>query len=285
MTGRERFGDPTAPSVIDRLIDEGAEALGDARSTLDLRDYVEMALGSGFPEAALGRPPDECALWLASYLGQLATRDVKEAHPRRDPDRLRRFLEAFAANTAGVFEDKTLYEAAAVNRKTAIAYEQLFKNLLVVEWTSAWATNRLKRLIRSPKRYLTDAGLLGPLLLVGTAQVLRDGDLLGRVLDTFVAAQLRAELEVAASRGRLFHLRTRDQRQEVDLVIETPQGILGFEVKATASPSLRDARHLRWLKEQLGPGFRLGIVLHTGPRPFELDEGIVAAPISALWSG
>lgn len=192
-------------------------------------------------------------------------------------------LEPGLRDTAGVVEDKTLYDAAGINRKTALAYEQLLKNLLVVDWAPAWATNRLKRLVRSPKRYLTDAALVGPLLPVDAYGVLRDGDLLGRLLDTFVAAQLRAELGIAASQTRLHHVRTKEQRHEVDLLIETPRGILAREVKATAGPSQRDAVHLRWLKEQLGPRFMLGVLLHTGPRRFDLDEGIVAAPISSLW--
>lgn len=59
--------------------------------------------------------------------------------------------------------------------------------------------------------------------------------------------------------------------------------MLGIEIKATSAPDARDARHLAWLRDQLGSRFLGGIVLHTGPRVFGLTERIVAAPISSLW--
>ena len=60
--------------------------------------------------------------------------------------------------------------------------------------------------------------------------------------------------------------------------------MIGIEVKATSSPSARDARHLMWLRDQIGEGFLRGILFHTGPAPFELGERIWALPISALWA-
>ena len=72
----------------------------------------------------------------------------------------------------------------------------VLKNLMVVDELPAWTSNRLKRLVLSPKRYLIDSALLGGVLGVDSAAVLRDGNLLGRLLETFVTAQLRAEATV-----------------------------------------------------------------------------------------
>ena len=108
--------------------------------------------------------------------------------------------------------------------------------------------------------------------------------MLGRVLATFVAAQLRPELAISASRPQLHHLRTEQGRHEVDLVAELAGGrLVGIEVKAAASPTAADAKHLTWLRDELGERFAAGVVLHTGPRLYELGERIVAAPICALW--
>jgi hypothetical protein len=114
--------------------------------------------------------------------------------------------------------------------------------------------------------------------------VLRDGDLLGRLLDSFVVAQIRAELAICASRPRLYHLREAHGRHEVDLLAELGAGrVLAFEVKAGAAADLDAARHLTWLREQLGERFACGVVFHTGPRAFELGDRILALPICALW--
>src|SRR5439155_13675947 len=150
---------------------------------------------------------------------QLLTRDAAQL-AGRDPARLRRYFEAVALNSAGVAEHKTLYDAAAIDRKTADAYERLLVNLLVLELLPAWLTNRLSRLVKAPKRYLVDPGLLGAALTLDVSAAMRDGDLLGRLLDTFVAAQLRPELALGSPRARLYHLREKNGRREVDLLAE-----------------------------------------------------------------
>jgi hypothetical protein len=115
--------------------------------------------------------------------------------------------------------------------------------------------------------------------------LMRDGHLLGQILETFVLAQLRADLPRCDSRPRLFHLRQEQGRHEVDLIAEYGGGrILGLEVKATASPSAHEARHLVWLRERLGERFLGGLLLHTGRRAFQLEERVIAAPIAVLWS-
>jgi uncharacterized protein len=98
-----------------------------------------------------------------------------------------------------------------------------------------------------------------------------------------VAAQIRAELPVCASRLRLYHLREEHGRHEVDLLAEFGAGrVVAFEVKAGAA-DLHAARHLAWLRDRLGERFVRGVVFHTGPRPFELDDRILALPVCALW--
>lgn len=224
-------------------------------------------------------------IWLDSYVDQLITRDVPATGGARDPERLRRYLEALAGNSAGVVEDKSLYEAVGIDRKTAVAYDQLLKNLLVVEALPGWESNWLSRLTRLAKRYLVDPAMITTVLRLDSSAVLRDGNVLGRVIDTFVAAQIRAELALAASRPRWYHLRDKHGRHEIDLVIEFGGGrVAGIEIKAAAAPRRTDAKHLEWLRDELGERFVAGVVLHTGPRAFQLAERIVAAPISTIWA-
>lgn len=68
--------------------------------------------------------------WLESYVDQLLTHYVEQVATFRDPARLRRYVEAYAPNAAGVVEDKATYDSAVIDRKTAVAYEALLTNLL-----------------------------------------------------------------------------------------------------------------------------------------------------------
>ena len=283
MTIREQLGMRPFVPFLDRVA--AGDDLGPAADTPDLRGYVELLLRGGFPEPALRLAASPRRRWLDSYVEHLLTRDAEQVDGGRDPVRLRRYLEAFALNTAGIVEDRTLFEAAGINRKTALAYERLLVNLLVVEAVPAWTSNRLKRLVLSPKRYMVDPGLAGAVLGLDVNLVLRNGDLLGRLLDTFVAAQLRAELASAASRPRLYHVRQQQGRFEVDLLAELGGGrLVGIEIKADAAPTGDSARHLAGLRDRYPDAFVAGIVLHTGPRAYRLGDRLLAAPISTLWS-
>ncbi|MDQ2910698.1 MAG: DUF4143 domain-containing protein [Actinomycetota bacterium] len=287
MTIREQLGDSERSTFLDKIA--SGEGLTVPADSPDLRGYVDLALRSGFPMAALQLTGRARQAWLESYIDDLLSHDVEQleetATKKRDPQRLRRYFEAYALSSAGVADHKTIYDAAQVNKMTAVVYEQLLTDLLIVEQVPAWTSNRLKRLVRRPKRYVIDPALIATALRMDEHGVTRDGDLLGRILDTFVAAQLRPELAIAASRPRLHHLRTEQGRHEIDLVVELAgERLIGIEIKADAAPTARqDGQHLRWLRDELGDRFVAGIVLHTGPRIYELDDKIVAAPISTLW--
>lgn len=286
MTVAEQLGRRGA-SLLDKLA--SGEELTVPKDCPDLRGYVALALRSGFPEAALRLTGRARELWLESYIEDLLSHDVEQLEEprgrRRDTQRLRRYLQAYALNSAGVAEHKTIYDAARVNKATAVAYDDLLAGLLIADDVPSWTSNRLKRLVHRPKRYLIDAALVATSLRLDEQGAIGDGDLLGRILDTFVAAQLRPTVATSVSRPRLHHLRTEQGRHEVDLIAELAgQSIVGIEIKASAAPNAReDAKHLRWLREELGERFLAGIVLHTGPRVYELEDKIIAAPIAVLW--
>jgi len=278
MTVRELRGGAEGACFLDRVA--GDEPLPLPAEVPDLRGYVELALAGGFPEPALHMGQQARSAWLESYVDQVVTRDATAVEPGRDPARLRRYFESVALNTAGTVTEATIFEAAGVNRKTADAYERLLTAMFLTESLPSWTSNRLQRLSARPKRYVVDPALAAALLRIDGLGVLRDGDLLGRLLDTFVTSQLRAELPVARSRPRLYHLREEHGRHEIDLLAEVGGGhVIAFEVKATASPGRDDARHLIWLRDRLQDRFAAGIVLHTGPGLFDLGDRIRAVPI------
>jgi uncharacterized protein len=284
LTDRELENRSIGPALLDRVFAGEQQALRSPAATTDLRGYVDRALRSGFPEAVSKSSGRSRGRWLQSYVDEIVTRDVQLVAEVRDPVKLRRYLQACASNTAGVVEHKLLYDAASIERVTALGYDSLLQHLLVVENLPAWTSNRLTRLVKLPKRHLVEPALVGPLLGVDERAVLRDSDLLGRLIESYALAQLRSELAIAESPLRLHHLRDSEGRHEVDIVAERSDGrVIAIEVKATAAPRIDDARHLLWLREKIGDRFVAGIVLHTGPRPFHHELGISFLPISTLW--
>ena len=269
-------------TLLDVAFDPGA-AMPAVTDAPDFRVYVDRALRGGLPQVATADSATKRSRLLDAYVDQLVTRDVETVSPRRNPAMLRTALRAIAASSGGIPAVERLIEATGLDRATIAAYDGVFEALMVTERVPPYLGNRLNRLAKRPKRYVTEPSLLGPLLGVDERTVIRDIDVLGRLLDTYVAAQLRPLVELTAPRARLLHLRDTNGEHEVDLIVEHPDGsVIACEVKATAAPDRSDARHLRWLADRLGPLFRRGIVFHTGPRSFQHDDDIWYLPIAAL---
>ena len=251
----------------------------------DLRGYVELALKGGFPEAVLEHDTARRDAWLDGYLSHMLNRDPSTLGASLDSARLGRFFDAYALNTAGLATDTTLNNAAGINHRTGNSYTQLLSDLGIVAELPSWHSNRMARLVKGRKRLVADTGLWAAAVGVDIATVMSSGDLLGRLLETFVINQLRAETALTSRGPQLSHLRLADGRREVDLIADYgARGIVAIEIKATNAPDTGDARHLEWLRDQLGPRFAAGAVLHVGRRKYRLSEQIQAIPICALWS-
>ena len=252
----------------------------------DIAGYVDLLLTSGFPEAIARSSTRTRSLWLESYVDHIVGRDVDLVGEVRDAARLRRYLGVLAANSAGIPAMQSLAMSASVNRETAQRFDGFLERLFVTEQVPAWASSRLSRLAATTKRYLCEPALAAPLLGLERRSIIRDADIAGRMIDSFVAAQLRPELQLGSMPVSMFHIR-QGGRREIDIVLERRDGALvALEIKAGADVNLHDARHLVWLRDQLDTDrFRVGVVLHTGRHIRRLDTRIWAVPICSLWGG
>lgn len=285
LTERERNRrDLARPSFLERLV-AGDIADRGRHPALSVLEYAALAIRGSFPEIAGDTTARVRRTWLRSYVDQLVTRDASELVRGTDPAKLRKYFDVLALNTAGMPADSTLYQAAGLNAKTAARYDQLLADVGIAVRVPPWSANRLARVEKRAKRYVVDGGLVAAAAGFNVDAVMSDGDLLGRLLDTLVFAQLEPEAALAEDPVRLHHLRTPNGRHEIDLIAELPSGkVVAIEIKASTAIGRQHAAHLVWLRDELGPRFAGGVILHTGPDSFQLDDRIVAAPISSLWS-
>jgi predicted AAA+ superfamily ATPase len=145
-TGKTTTAGQTAGATfLEKLAADDLDRLAVPPGRPDLRGYVELPLRSGYPGPTLRLSGEARDARLSGSLEQLLTRDAESVAGHRYPTRLRRYFEATALSTVGRPEHKTLYGAAGVDRKTALAYGALLTNLFVLELVPAWATNRLSR--------------------------------------------------------------------------------------------------------------------------------------------
>jgi len=286
LAEREIAGQTDHASFLERLTDRWLDAVPQRLPEIDIDGYIDRALRGSFPHLAFtDLSLRQRRLWLASYLDDLVTRDIETVDAPRDPTRLRRYITTLALNLAGQPSDATLARDASITVKTAAAYDRALSHLAVLDIVPAWATNRLKRLTKAGKRYLVDTALAAAAAGVTEHAVISESELRGRWFDAFATMQVRAELAAASPAPAMHHLRVESGRHEIDLLVELGRGkVFAIEFKAGAAPSPADARHLTWLRDEIGDRFAGGVVLHAGQSVVELGDRIAAIPLSAMWT-
>ena len=269
-----------APGFLDALFDGRFRF----RQSERLGNQLAQRIAAGGYPAALARPAGRRrAAWYRDYLEALVQRDVRDLARISSLDVLPRLLALAAAQTAQLFNMTALAAPFQLSRPTIGDYVTLLERVFLLERLPPWHSNRISRLIKTPKLHLGDTGLACALLGVDAAALVADRPLLGRILETFVFQELRRQASWHDEPLAFFHFRDKDG-VEVDIVIERgARTLVGVEVKAAATVTAADFRGLRKLREAAGKRFVAGVVLYDGEVSVRFDEQLYAVPLRALW--
>ena len=248
-------------------------------------DVIDRVLRGGYPEAVARSRPDRRRAFFDAYVATLFQRDVRELADVEHPAALRRLLQLTCVRTGSILNRADLGRTLGVPASTLDRYLAILRTLFLVQEVPAWASNRGKRLVRAPRLHIADTGLAASLAGLSSDVIARDRTLLGPLLESFVAAELRKQSAWSEARPELHHFRTHAGR-EVDLVLEDSRGrVVGIEVKAASSAAASDFDGLRTLAETAGKAFVQGVLLHLGGTTVPFGPRLTAAPIDALWGG
>ncbi len=273
----------TSSNLVDRLFDYSPLEL--QHLPLDREALISAILAGGFPEArdrAAGRRRSQ---WFESYIQTLLQRDVRDLSQIEGLTQLPRILELLAVRSAGLLNLSEVSRTLSIPINTLKRYLTLLEAVFVITTLNPWSSHLGKRLVKAPKLLLRDTGLMAHLMGVDLARLKKAPDLLGGVLETFVAGELRKLMGWSEARAKLFHYRTL-AGQEVDFLLERSDGsVVGLEVKASASVQPKDFKGLKHLAETVGEAFHRGIVLYTGMEVLPFGPRMWAVPVSALWEG
>ena len=271
MTAGEMAGAGNEPTFLARLI---AGDLPDITAGKRADFDVRQLFNTGFPAA---RSLEDPAMFLESYAATVAQRAGDEG---RDASRFYRTASVLATLEGQAVPDQRIWEAADINKATWKNYQDLLARTWLSANLQAFSSNRLARITDYPKRFFCDTALALALAKLTPAELERDHMLLGRYFESYAVAQLRPQ--ASALSAAMYHVRTSGGAHEVDLLIETSQGMIACEAKAVSSPTMRDAKHLIWLQEKMGDRFLAGLVIHTGADVRELAKDIYAIPIALI---
>ncbi len=240
-----------------------------ARQPDEPEDWKEVALRGGFPVPALELgTPEERAIWFDGYVTTYLERDLQDLSAVSALSDFRRLMRAACLRLGGMINKTDLARDVALPQTTVHRYLNLLETSLLLVRIPAYAVNRTKRLIKSPKLYWADTGLV--LHLAQTAPS-------GVHLENLVLADLLAWRATRTGHTEVCYWRT-TVGAEVDFVVEAGDRLLPIEVKSTPRPTLRDIRHLRAFRAEYPETARPGLLLHTGTAVEWLAPDILAAP-------
>ena len=268
------------PNFLDKVFDLGFPT----RSHDRLGDELATRIVAGGYPATLSRSTQRRqAAWYRDYIGTFIQRDVQDLARIRDLDALPRLLALAAGQTAQLRNISDLAGPFQLSRPTIQEYVALLESIFLIDTLPPWHSNRLKRLVKSPKIHVGDTGVACSLLGINTQSLAEDRETLGHLAETFVFQELRRQASWHPTDIRFHHFRDRDG-YEVDIVIERAgQRIAGIEVKASATIRDRDFRGLRKLKSSAGRRFAGGAVLYDGETSAGFGDDLYAVPIRMLW--
>jgi predicted AAA+ superfamily ATPase len=242
-------------------------------------DLEALWFRGGFPLAFLERDDRSRHDWLDAYLRTFVERDLTALGVDASPSRMRSLCTMLAHVHGTTWNASRLASSLGVSYHTVNRYLDILEQGFIVRRLPPWFANVGKRLVKSPKVYLRDTGLLHSLLGIGDAKALHVHPSRGASWEGFVIEHVLSALQRHAPAARAHFWRTATG-DEVDLLVDLGPRRVPFEIKLHSAPKAEDAGGVRRCMEALG--LKRGYVLHAGREEYSLGDGIRAVPAEHL---
>ena len=232
------------------LLKQSGETLAGRIAYVELGPFDVVEIGAaerdklwirgGFPDSFLAASEPASAVWRENFVRTYLERDIPQLGPRVPAETLRRFWTMLAHMQSGLLNSAQLARGLAVDGKTISRYLDLLVDLLLVRRLPSYRANVGKRLVKSPKVYVRDSGIVHTLLGLDTQDAVLGHPVAGGSWEGFVIENL---LGNAPERTRASFYRTA-AGADIDLVLEIPGGTLwAIEIKRGLAPKLNKGFH------------------------------------------
>jgi uncharacterized protein len=232
--------------------------------------WQDLAKRGGFPTPALQMTSEaDRSRWFEGYLQTYLERDLQSLSAIAALPDFRRLMRIAALRIGQMINQTEVGRDAAIAQATAHRYMNLLEASYMIVRVPAFASNRTKRLIKTPKLYWSDIGL--------GLHCSGEHEPTGAHLENLVLQDLLVWRESLPRRAEIMYWRTTNG-EEVDFVVETGKHLLPIEVKATTRPRLSDAANLRVFLSEYADRSRAAVLLHAGEHIEWLAPDVLAVP-------
>lgn len=284
LTGSQKFSlmKGISDSLAGRadIVEFETLSFAEIRVALPQMSLETAIVRGGFPELYANLDIDSVAFY-NSYLATYLERDVRSLANVGSLRDFERFLRACALRSANLLNKADLARDIGIAPSTANQWLSILEASGQVILLEPWFSNKTKGLVKSPKLYFADTGLLCALLNIRSVESLQQSPAVGAVWETFVFAQLRDRERCAGRTGSLYFWR--DRTREVDFVVDIGGRLEIFEVKWTELPDQKDSANLDFVRSAVGAELiTKGAVISRTPNSFPFKNGYRAVPVTEL---
>lgn len=237
-------------------------------------------LRGSYPELSIN-PTRDAHLWQASYIQTYLERDVRNLRNLGDLTQFQVFLRALAARSAQILNLSELARDVGVAVNTAKDWISILEASFQIFILRPYYVNIGKRLIKAPKVYFVDTGLLCYLVGLRDVSHAAAGPMGGTLFENLVVSDLYKTYLHRGEEPALYYWRT-VAGSEVDLVIDTQSGLIPIEIKLSETPRPEMAKEIRAFQQDFKEKNLPGYVIYPGNMVLPLGQGVSSLPLSNL---
>ncbi len=266
---------PFLASEVAHEVANGVAGNAPAHQPNDATGLDRLWLRGGFPDAYLARSDAASQRWRGQFIRTYLERDIPQLGPRIAAETLRRFWTMLAHEQGQMLQAAKMAAALAVSGQTVARYLDLMCDLMLVRRLQPWVSHAGKRLVRTPKVYVRDSGLVHSLLGLTSLDAVLAHPVAGGSWEGLIIENLIA---MSPAGTQAFFYRS-PAGAEVDLVLELPGGMRwAIEVKRSSAPTVSKGMHLAAADVQAHALF----VVYPGLVEFPLGQKVLALPLGAM---
>ena len=218
----------------------------------------------------------------SSYVQTYIERDVRDLITISDESKFLKFMISLASRSGELLNYGAVANEVGVSNETVKRWVSVLRTSRIIYLMEPYFNNHLKRVIKTPKIYFMDVGLLAYLTKWPTPETLSNGAKAGNIFETFVVSEIiKSYLNTGIINPPIYFYRDKDKK-EIDLIIEEAEKIYPIEIKMSASPDKEMAKNFSVLKGKIDKEIGTGVIICQYDNKFYLSDDILVLPIEYI---
>ena len=218
----------------------------------------------------------------SSYVQTYIERDVRDLINISDESKFLKFMISLASRSGELLNYGAVANEVGISNETVKRWVSVLRTSRIIYLLEPYYNNHLKRVIKTPKIYFMDVGLLAYLTKWPTPETLANGAKAGNIFETFIISEIvKSYLNAGIINPPLYFYRDKDKK-EIDLIIEEAEKIYPIEIKMSASPNKEMAKNFSVLKRKIDKEIGTGIIICQYDNKVYLSEDILVLPVEYI---